>query len=56
MKGTHPPKRVNPLPMITNHGDFQPCFDKTDVKKRDTNHLSDCIGHFGLTKLPHGCR
>ena len=45
MKGTHPPKRVNPLPMITTITEiFNPVLTKPTLKKRDTNHLSHCIG------------
>ena len=45
MKGT--PYKTGESCLYDNdhHGDFQPCFDKTDVKKRDTNHLSHCIGY-----------
>ena len=38
MKGKHPQKRVNPIPMITTmYRDFQACFEKTGTKKRDTH-------------------
>ena len=42
MKGKHPQKRVNPIPMITTIT-FQACFEKTGTKKRDTHCHSDSL-------------
>ena len=44
MKGKHPQKRVNPIPMITTITEiFKHCFEKTGTKKRDTHCHSDSL-------------